>query len=185
MHDIQAMALMKRYARLKDLTRDEIDCILDCTVAAEEHGLLPMLVLCEAIITKQFPEFDKQDQQLVASKISAASMMKIAQSWNDHQQNIINGLHKALFANFSEAVTLCLRSMGNELMASNSSTIVCSRCQGTLHLHNGTMQHKASHGSETCDRPRPTHVQQDNSIKSIIDDMAARHSISVNSLGVL
>lgn len=165
---------LRRRLRLASLPKVDIAQNLDCAAAAREAAtLVPILAVCEVVITRHFPAFALRPQ-VMAAKLSSASMLRVAQGWVKIQQSINNDLKKALDMTTRVIKRFC------ELQHYSDAMIFCPGCYDTLTQIEVYPDYEMKHDTSCsctkgCKWPDNTYKQQPLSMDHIIADA---HEIS-------
>ena len=163
---LQSEALMEPLRKCaneaNDVSQEQIALVLDCAAAAEDCGLGAMLELCEEIIITNFPGFAQY--QALTSKLSSASMLRIAQGRLNLQYDGISDMRRALRSCVEEAKTLSElvnRKVYQMPGWMEKFQVSCPRCSCKLCCTSklGPMQHDSSCKCKTaCTWPNPQHT---------------------------
>lgn len=185
---IQALiAPLRQFTQLDSLSKTQVAQTLDCAAAAEKYDLIPMLTLCEAIITRHFPTVARQ-QELLISRVSSASMFRITKIRMQHEDSLYSDMRDVLDTAVEEAKDFSL-TLASTLHNKRQWT-TCPRCKlvliPPLPSRKGKYYPLRHEGDCACARQClwPSHNFQIRqiSIKKIMQDVAAAHGITVEAI---
>ena len=152
--------------------------VLHCAAAAEKCGLVAMLALCEAIVVKHF-SFFICERDMLSSKLSSASMLRIAECRNMVQEHVIDDLAKEArdFAAIAGvAVSACTTCQGK---------MTCPRCSSALSSTSSicaSMKHPGRcKCSQACRWPHELKTR-DARMDTVYQHLAAALNISVGDI---
>lgn len=199
--EMQTKALMtslRRCTQLTSLTKEQISQVLECTAAAEDCKLVPLLALCEAIIIRHFAAVSL-DPQLMTSKLSSASMLRVAQGCIKLEQDTFKDLETTLQVSVAEGKQFNEWVHKVMLEIPEHAPLVCPRCRSNLCKKHYDNEYQQKYGpppqlllheckckcANECQWPDIKFTQKPICMQHIIHGVAVSHQIPVEAIGTL
>lgn len=183
-----AMAHLHEWAQLASIYPSKNTQILDCITVAEVRGLLPMLAICEALIICHFTDATQVRDtetatQLITSKLSTVSMLRIAQGrmhLQDAKLNETVAEGKRFNAQVNDLLQQDIHSKETSVLCPRCTTMVRPAPGQTNLTHAGTCQCK-----KQFNWPDMSHHAHPTSMHHILWHMASVHKVPFDAISGL